>query len=38
VLLGRLIPLGLPVQICGPGLRQVVQERSWHRGLLGGRL
>ena len=31
----RFIPLGLPVQTRGPGLREVVQECSAHRGLLG---
>src|SRR5690242_12527119 len=31
----RFIPLGLPVPVRGPGLREVVQERSAHRGLLG---
>src|SRR5262245_47078433 len=33
---GRCILLGLPVPLCGPGLRQVVQECSAHRGLFGG--
>ena len=28
--------LGLPVPVRGLALRQVAQERSWHRGLLGG--
>jgi hypothetical protein len=33
---GRCAALGLPVPLCGPGLRQVVQERFAHRCLLGG--